>query len=205
MVPQDDAAADVAVRAVGVRDRRPGQRLLQTLAREHRLGPEQLAVLPLQLVVPRPELAELDLALGVARLDLGEARAQYDRVLGQPGRGRRTVRGGHARAGSWGRRWRGAGRNRCGCPGSTAAIRATNARSDGSANQYSQRGRTVELSGHSGVGTGVVERGAGSLGPTACHAGRAALRYSRQVQKQDSSEVNTSHLYIILVRYRKQE
>ena len=99
----------------------------------------------------------------------------------------------------------GAGRNMCGCPGSTAAIRATNARSDGSANQYSQRGRTVELSGHSGVGTGVVERGAGSLGPTACHAGRAALRYSRQVQKQDSSEVNTSHLYIILVRYRKQE
>ena len=61
-------------------------------------------------------------------------------------------------------------------------------------------GREVELSGCSGVGTGVVERGVGSLGPTACHDGRAALRYSRLVQKQDSSEVNTSHMYIIFVR-----
>lgn len=68
-------------------DRRPGHGLLQALAREHRLGPQQLAVLPLQLVVPRAELAELDLALGVARLDLGEARAQQGRVLGQPVRG----------------------------------------------------------------------------------------------------------------------
>ena len=63
------------------------------LAREHRLGPQQLAMMPLQLVVPRPELAELDLALGVARLDLGEARAQQGRVLGQPVRG-----GGHSRS-----------------------------------------------------------------------------------------------------------
>ena len=87
-------------------DRRPGHGLLQALAREHRLGPQQLAVLPLQLVVPRAELAELDLALGVARLDLGEARAQQGRVLGQPVRGRDTVRGGHTRAGSfWA--WRG--------------------------------------------------------------------------------------------------
>ena len=74
-------------------DRRPGHGLLQALAREHRLGPQQLAVLPLQLVVPRAELAELDLALGVARLDLGEARAQQGRVLGQPVRG-----GGHSRS-----------------------------------------------------------------------------------------------------------
>ena len=91
VVPQDDAAADVAVRAVLCRDRRPGHRLGQALALEHRLGPQQLAVLPFQFVVPRAELAELDLALGVARLDLGEALAQQGRVLGQ------AVRGGHPR------------------------------------------------------------------------------------------------------------
>ena len=162
---QNKTAADVAVRAVGVRDRRPGQRLLQTLAREHRLGPQQLAVLPLELVVPRPELAELDLALGVARLDLGEARAQYDRVLGQPGRGRRTVRGGHA----WAELVSAlAGRAQVGIGAVVPGVRLLYVRQTRAAMEVPINiGREVELSGDSGVGTGVVERGASRLGPTA--------------------------------------